>query len=163
MDMLEAMIARRSVRTYTDRPIEGEVLESLNAEIDACNAEGGLHIQLVLDEPEAFGTGIFKYGQFKGVRNYLCFVGPDDDALDEKVGYYGERVILHAQQLGLSSCWVALTFSSSWGSARAGWRSRSTSGARVTNSHPAKSWPSSPPSDMAPHRANHASRSRLQT
>ena len=110
MDMLEAMIARRSVRTYTDRPIEGEVLESLNAEIDACNAEGGLHIQLVLDEPEAFGTGIFKYGQFKGVRNYLCFVGPDDDALDEKVGYYGERVILHAQQLGLSSCWVALTF-----------------------------------------------------
>lgn len=110
MDMLEAMIARRSVRTYTDRPIEGEVLESLNAEIDACNAEGGLHIQLVLDEPEAFGTGVFKYGQFKGVRNYLCFVGPNDDTLDEKVGYYGERVILYAQQLGLSSCWVALTF-----------------------------------------------------
>ena len=56
MDMLEAMIARRSVRTYTDQPIEGEVLETLRAEIDACNAEGGLHIQLVLDEPEAFGT-----------------------------------------------------------------------------------------------------------
>ncbi|MBR3224629.1 MAG: nitroreductase [Atopobiaceae bacterium] len=110
MDIFEAMKQRRSVRTYTDRPIEGEVLSSLKAEIDACNMEGGLHIQLVLDEPEAFGTGIFKYGQFKGVRNYLCFVGPNNDSLDEKIGYYGERIILRAQQLGLSSCWVALTF-----------------------------------------------------
>ncbi len=110
MDVFEAMKQRHSVRRYTDQPIEGEVLESLQAEIDACNAEGGLHIQLVLNEPEAFGTGIFKYGQFRGVRNYLCFVGPDNGALDEKVGYYGERVILRAQQLGLGSCWVALTF-----------------------------------------------------
>ena len=110
MDIFEAMKQRRSVRTYTDRPIEGEVLSSLKAEIDACNMEGGLHIQLVLDEPEALGTGIFKYGQFKGVRNYLCFVGPNNASLDEKIGYYGERIILRAQQLGLSSCWVALTF-----------------------------------------------------
>lgn len=110
MDILEAMKQRHSVRAYTDRPIEGETLAALRSEIDTCNAEGNLHMQLVLDEPEAFGTGIFKYGQFKGVRNYLCFVGPDDAALDEKVGYYGERVILRAQQLGLNSCWVALTF-----------------------------------------------------
>ncbi len=110
MDIFEAMKQRRSVRTYTDQPIDGEVLEALSAEIDACNAEGGLHIQLILDEPEAFGTGLFKYGQFKGVRNYLCFVGPDTSDLDEKIGYYGERIILRAQQLGLSSCWVALTF-----------------------------------------------------
>ena len=40
MDMLEAMIQRRSVRTYTDRPIEGEVLDSLNAEIDAWFEQG---------------------------------------------------------------------------------------------------------------------------
>lgn len=110
MDMLEAMKERHSVRAYTDRPIEGDVRKALEAEIDTCNAESGLHMQLVLEEPEAFGTGIFKYGQFKGVRNYICFVGPDDEALDQKVGYYGERVILRAQQLGLNSCWVALTF-----------------------------------------------------
>ena len=110
MDILEAMQERHSVRTYTDKPIEGEVLAALEAEIAACNAESGLHIQLALEEPEAFGTGIFKYGQFKGVRNYLCFVGPDNAELGEKVGFYGERIILRAQQLGLNSCWVALTF-----------------------------------------------------
>lgn len=110
MDMLEAMQQRHSVRTYTDQPIEGEVLDSLEAEIAACNAESGLHIQLAREEPEAFGTGIFKYGQFKGVRNYLCFVGPDNADLGQKVGYYGERIVLRAQQLGLNTCWVALTF-----------------------------------------------------
>ena len=110
MDILEAMQQRHSVRTYLDKPIEGEVLSALEAEIAACNDEGGLHIQLVVEEPEAFGTGIFKYGQFKGVRNYLCFVGPDNAELGEKVGFYGERIILRAQQLGLNSCWVALTF-----------------------------------------------------
>ena len=110
MDILEAMQQRHSVRTYIDKPIEGEVLSSLETEIAACNAEGNLHIQLVLEEPEAFGAGIFKYGQFKGVRNYLCFVGPDNAELDEKIGFYGERIILRAQQLGLNSCWVALTF-----------------------------------------------------
>lgn len=110
MDIFEAIQQRHSVRKYIDKPIDPDTLASLEAEIDACNAEGGLHIQLVTEEPEAFGTGIFKYGQFKGVRNYLCFVGPDTPELDEKVGYYGERIILRAQQLGLNSCWVALTF-----------------------------------------------------
>lgn len=34
-----------------------------------------------------------------------------DAALDEKIGYYGEKIALRAQQLGLNTCWVALTFS----------------------------------------------------
>ena len=34
--------------------------------------------------------------------------GPD---LDEKCGYYGERLVLKAQQLGLNTCWVAMTYS----------------------------------------------------
>ena len=110
MDIIEAIQVRHSVRSYIDKPIEGEILEALENEIAACNEEGNLHIQLVREEPEAFGSGIFKYGSFKGVRNYLCFVGPDTKELSEKIGYYGERIVLLAQQLGLNTCWVALTF-----------------------------------------------------
>lgn len=110
MDILEAIQQRHSIRSYIDKAIEGEVLEALEREISACNEEGDLHIQLVCEEPEAFGTGVFKYGAFKGVRNYLCFVGADTEDLGEKVGYYGERIVLRAQQLGLNTCWVALTF-----------------------------------------------------
>lgn len=30
--------------------------------------------------------------------------------LDEACGYYGQRLVLKAQQLGLNTCWVALTY-----------------------------------------------------
>ena len=30
--------------------------------------------------------------------------------MEEKCGYYGERLVLRAQQLGLNTCWVAMTY-----------------------------------------------------
>nr|MDD6335966.1 nitroreductase family protein [bacterium] len=111
MDLLQAMEQRHAVRSYTDRAIEQPVREALQREIDACNKEGGLHIQLICDEPDAFGGLMARYGKFKGVRHYIALVGPKGGNLDEKIGYYGQRVVLKAAQLGLDSCWVALTFS----------------------------------------------------
>lgn len=110
MEILEAIRRRHAVRQYTDRPIPAEVLAELREETAACSREGGLHIQLAADEPEAFQGIMARYGKFKGVRNYLALVGPKGPKLDEKVGYYGERLVLKAVQLGLDSCWVALTF-----------------------------------------------------
>ena len=72
-----------------------------------------MHIQLVTDEPRAFGSVLTHYGAFSGVTNYIALVGPDDESLSEKAGYYGERVVLEAQCLGLNTCWVALTYSKS--------------------------------------------------
>lgn len=107
----EALERRHSVRSYTEAPIEGEVLAALRAEIDACNRESGLNIQLVLDEPQAFSGMMARYGSFRNVRNYVALVGKKSGSLDETVGYWGERVVLAAQRLGLNTCWVALTFS----------------------------------------------------
>ena len=111
MDIFEAMRVRHSVRKYLDKPIPADVLAKLRAEVDACNQEGKLHIQLVTDEPRAFDCAMAKYGSFSGVRNYLVLAGPDDDSLEERAGYYGERLVLLAQMLGLNTCWVGLTFS----------------------------------------------------
>lgn len=111
MDIFEAMKTRHSVRTYTDKKIEGEVLHALHQIIDACNAASGLSIQLCVDEPGAFSGMMARYGKFKNVKNYIALVGPKDAALDEKCGYYGEKLVLEAQQLGLNTCWVAMTFS----------------------------------------------------
>ncbi len=110
MTILEAIKARHSVRKYSDKPLEAPAAEALNAEILKCNAESGLNIQLVLEEPKAFASGMWKYGQFSGVRNYLVMAGPKGKEAEEKVGYYGERLVLLAQTLGLSSCWVGLTY-----------------------------------------------------
>lgn len=111
MDLAEAIEQRHSVRSYTEQRIEGEVLAELQKEVAACNEESGLNIQLIVDEPEAFSGFKAHYGKFSNVRNYLGLIGKKEDGLDEKIGYYGERLVLKAQQLGLNTCWVALTYS----------------------------------------------------
>ncbi len=110
MDIREAIRARHSVRSYLNKPLGQGAIARLEEEIAACNAEGGLHIQLVLNEPHAFSGRMAKYGKFSGVTNYLALVGPKGPLLDELCGYYGERLVLCAQRLGLNTCWVALTY-----------------------------------------------------
>ncbi len=111
MELMEAIRNRHSVRSYTDQKIEGETLTALREEINVCNREGGLHIQLVTEEPEAFSGFMAHYGHFENVKNYIALIGKKDKNLSEKLGYYGERIALKAQQLGLNTCWVALTYS----------------------------------------------------
>lgn len=111
MDLTEAIKNRHSVRSYDDRKIEGEVKDELIACVEQCNKESGLHIQLVLDEPKAFSGMMAHYGKFSGVRNYIALIGKKGADLDEKCGYYGEKLVLKAQQLGLNTCWVAMTYS----------------------------------------------------
>ena len=110
MTIQEAIKARHSVRKYSEKPIETEKVATLRAELEKCNAESGLNIQLVLDEPKCFSTGIWKYGQFSGVKNYFVMAGPKGKEAEEKIGYYGERLVLLAQTLGLNTCWVGLTY-----------------------------------------------------
>ena len=110
MELLEAMQQRHSVRQYTDKPIAAATLNALQQEIDRCNREGGLHIQLVTNEPKAFDSFMAHYGKFSGVKNYIALVGKKGDKLEELCGYYGERLVVKAQQLGLNSCWVAMTY-----------------------------------------------------
>lgn len=111
MSITEAMKARHSVRRYKNQPIDAETLSALQSEIDACNKESGLHIQLVTNEPKAFDSFMAHYGKFSGVTNYIAMIGRRDSALDEKCGYFGERLVLKAQELGLNTCWVAMTYS----------------------------------------------------
>lgn len=111
MDMLEVMKARHSVRRYTDKKIEGDIHIHLQKAVEACNRESGLNIQLCVNEPSAFTSMLARYGKFSNVRNYIALVGKPGAGFDEKCGYYGEKLVLIAQQLGLNTCWVALTFS----------------------------------------------------
>lgn len=111
MNLQEAIQCRHSVRQYTGRPLDADTLTALREEVTACNDESGLHIQLVLNEPKAFDGFMAHYGKFSGVSNYFAMVGRAGADLQEKCGYWGERLVLKAQQLGLNTCWVALTFS----------------------------------------------------
>ncbi len=111
MTLKEAIVQRHSVRRYLNKPIDEATAAELQKTIDECNRLSGLNIQLVLGEPEAFRSGMAKYGNFENCTNYITIVGKKGD--DEKCGYYGEKIVLRAQQLGLNTCWVALTFNKS--------------------------------------------------
>ena len=134
MTIQEAIKARHSVRAYKEQPMNKEIVKVLEDEIlslnrrsseyypsslgngrvateeGAVNHEGRLHIQLIQDEPKAFLGTLAKYGRFRNVRNYLVMAGQKAEDLDERVGYYGEHLVLLAQTLGLNTSWVGLSY-----------------------------------------------------
>lgn len=120
MDILEIMKARHSVRQYREKKIEGEKREALSALVKECNAQSGLNIQIIFDEPKCFDSMMAHYGKFSGVENYIALVGKKSADLEEKVGYYGEKLVLKAQELGLNTCWVAMTHGKSTAEVRKG-------------------------------------------
>ena len=111
MTIQEAIEARHSVRAYKDQPLSEETIKVLEDEIVTLNNEGQLHIQLICNEPKAFQGTMAKYGKFRDANNYLVMAGKKADDLDERIGYYGEHLVLLAQTLGLNTCWVGLSYS----------------------------------------------------
>ena len=135
MTIHEAIEARHSVRAYKDQPLSEEIVKVLEDEIVKLNNEGQLHIQLICNEPKAFQGMLAKYGKFRNANNYIVMAGkaaskredsktrfdsPEREQvrtkfkaedLDERVGYYGEHLVLLAQTLGLNTCWVGLSYS----------------------------------------------------
>lgn len=110
MTILEAIDARHSVRAYLDRPIEAGTRQQLDAFTAECNRESGLHILIRYDDPDGFDSRLAHYGSFRNVRNYIVLSGKKGEDFDFRCGYYGEKIVLFAQQLGLNTCWAALTF-----------------------------------------------------
>ena len=111
MTIQEAIEARHSVRAYKDQPLSEEIVKVLEDEIVKLNRERQLHIQLICNEPKAFQGTMAKYGKFRNANNYIVMAGKKAEDLDERVGYYGEHLVLLAQTLGLNTCWVGLSYS----------------------------------------------------
>ena len=110
MTLQEAIQARHSVRAYTGRPLTDEDAQALQVKIEELNRMGQLHIQLIRNEPKAFLGPFARYGKFRNVTDYLVMAGVKADDLDERIGYYGEQLVLFAQTIGLNTCWVGLSY-----------------------------------------------------
>ena len=110
MTLTEAIKTRHSVRAYKEQPLAENTAKLLEEKIAELNEVGNLHIQLIKNEPKAFQGTLAKYGKFSGVTNYFVMVGKKSDDLDERVGYYGEQLVLYAQTLDLNTCWVGLSY-----------------------------------------------------
>ena len=111
MDIKELIKSRHSVRQFTEKSIEDEKREVLNKLAEELNEESGLKIQIIYDDPECFQTLLATYGRFKNVVNYIALVGDKNlEKLEEKCGYYGQQLVLKAQDMNLNTCWVGGTY-----------------------------------------------------
>lgn len=110
MTLIEAIEKRISCRAYTDQPLEQYIVDELSALSESLSQEGGIRVVLV--GPSEGGADLkLNRRMFSGtISTYAALIGPDDDLTREKVGYFGEKLVLRATQLGLGSCWVAGTF-----------------------------------------------------
>ena len=120
MEAMEIIRSRHSVRQYLDKPIPQELRRELDAYTAQLNAESGLRIQILYDEPVCFSSRMAHYGRFENANNYIAIVGKKAADLDERSGYTGEKLVLKAQELGLNTCWVALTHGKSKASVEPG-------------------------------------------
>ena len=110
MTTLEAIDARHSVRAYQDRPIDQDTRRQLDWFITKCNQESGLNIFIRYDDPDGFDSRLAHYGHFRNVKNYIVLSGKKNADFEYLCGYYGEKIVLFAQQHGLNTCLAALTF-----------------------------------------------------
>lgn len=109
MNIRQAVFNRISRRSYEKTPIDEEQLQILENAVNEVNGVGGINIQIKLDDPSPFSLGK-SFALFSGACNYFVLIGEKDNTLDEeKLGYYGESLVLLATTLGLGTCWVVGT------------------------------------------------------
>lgn len=114
MITVETIRERHSVREYDGKPLAQAEFDALGAVVEECTRESGLDIQLVGDNPEVFNV-IARFGLIRGCRTHVAFVVDDVKAggamraaVDEVIGYWGQKIVLAAQDMGLNTCWCAL-------------------------------------------------------
>ncbi len=107
--MMDLMRQRHSVRQYLDQPIPDEIRKELDTYAEELNRTAGLHMQIIYDEPKCFSSRMAKYGKFENAANYVVMAGKKAADLEERCGFYGELLVLKAQELGLNTCWAALS------------------------------------------------------
>lgn len=112
---LEALPTRRSRRAYDGRPLLADDLDALEATAAQFRPYEDARVVLVRDVPRTFFTGIIgSYGKVTGAPSALVFIADGSSPLSaEHCGYTGEGLVLEANALGLTTCWIAGSFSRS--------------------------------------------------
>ena len=105
----EAIFVRHSVRNYKPDKIEEEKAELIRRKIEELNLEGDLHLQFIEDSGKTYNKLLNRTAGLDSAPSVIACVGKEsDEKLEEKIGYYGENLVLYAQTLGLNTCWAGI-------------------------------------------------------
>ncbi|MGL6104982.1 nitroreductase family protein [Romboutsia sp.] len=108
---IKASENRVSRRTYIEKDIKKEDIESIINMIDSINNEARINIQFVEEGKEIVSGFKASYGMINGVKSFIALVANKDiENYKQKLGYYGEMLVLEATDKGLSTCWLGGTY-----------------------------------------------------
>ncbi len=102
----EAILKRHSVRNYEDRQIDEETKNLIRQKITELNEIGSLNLQFIEDAGKTYNKMLNRAMGLASAPSVIACVGKEADDLDERVGYYGEKLVLYLTQLGLNTCWA---------------------------------------------------------
>lgn len=106
MSEIDAIKERHSVRNYEAKKIEADKVEKIRAKIEELNKEGNLYLQFMEDAGKTYNKLFNKVAGLGSAPSVIACVGIDDETLEQRVGYYGEKLVLFIQELGLNTCWA---------------------------------------------------------
>ena len=106
MSEIDAIKERHSVRNYEAKKIEADKVEKIRTKIEELNKEGNLHLQFMEDAGKTYNKLFNKVAGLGSAPSVIACVGIDDETLEQRVGYYGEKLVLFIQELGLNTCWA---------------------------------------------------------
>lgn len=101
MDIIEAIGTRISIRAFEERAIAQDALDELAAELARVNEESGFNFQLYGPREDGTALDLSPRMFANNPPAYLALVGPAGEIPEEQLGYYGEKLVLKATQLGL--------------------------------------------------------------
>ena len=106
MSVVDLIKERHSVRSYDERKIEADKVAAICDEIAELNRKGNLHLQFMEDAGRTYNKLFNRLAGLGSAPSVIVCAGPDDETLDQRVGYYGEELVLFLQGLGLNTCWT---------------------------------------------------------
>ncbi|MFA9464899.1 MAG: nitroreductase family protein [Velocimicrobium sp.] len=103
---------RYSVRTYDTKPLEVDIMNKINAYMEALSNPFSIPVsfRLIETQGQMDGEKLGTYGVIKGANYYIGATVEKGELALEALGYSFEKLILYITFLGLGTCWLGGTF-----------------------------------------------------
>lgn len=109
VSLKKAVNARKAERNFSPVPLTNDAKTIINKWVDDVNYKSGLTIEFIEDNDKIVDNESFP--RFSNVKSFLVMKGlSSDENLKEKIGYYGEELVLNIVGIDLGTCWVGGSF-----------------------------------------------------
>ncbi|GHT62693.1 nitroreductase [Bacteroidia bacterium] len=115
MAIIETIQKRRSVRTYSGRPLSDEHVAQIEQFVNQTQAPFGVkaRIELIRTHSGKESVKLGTYGWIKGACEYLALIYEEAPFAETAAAHLFEQVVLFCTSLGLGTCWLGGSFSRS--------------------------------------------------